>query len=140
MAALLSDEGVRTVLRHAKTIAVVGASTKPWRASNDIMRLLLQAGYTVVPVNPAYDEVLGLKCYPDLEAVPGHVDIVDIFRRADEVMPIVESAIAVGADVVWMQSGIVNEQAAQAAIDAGMKVVMDRCIAVEYNLLSRKAL
>lgn len=114
---------------------MVGASEKPWRDSNRIAQYLLDKGYTVYPVNPAYESVLGLKCYPDLRSVPGSIDIVDIFRRSDAVLPIVEEAIKVGAKAIWMQSGVVNHEAAERALNAGLIVVMDRCIAVDHRRL-----
>ena len=89
------------------------------------------------PVNPNYEEVLGMKCYPDLKSIPEKIDIVDIFRNSNEVEPVVDDAIAVGAKCVWMQLGVVNERAAAKAEAAGMKVIMDRCIAIEHRALMR---
>ncbi len=129
------DRRLEEILRTSKTIAVVGASPKPGRDSGTIARFLAGRGYTVLPVNPAYQEVLGMKCYPDLSSLGVSVDIVDVFRRSEEVLPIVEEAIAIRAKAVWMQFDVVNEEAAKRAEEAGLKVVMDRCIAVEYRRL-----
>ena len=131
------DEAIETILRNARTIAVVGASPKPGRDSGTIASFLAAKGYTVMPVNPAYQEVLGMKCYPDLTSIGSPVDIVDIFRNPHEVMPIIDEAIATGAKTVWMQLGVVNVEAAKKAEQAGIQVIMDRCIAVEYRRLVR---
>jgi len=133
----MNDADIRSLLREAKTIAVVGASPKPWRDSNSIMQFLLSVGYTVFPVNPTYTEVLGHRCVPSLREIPEPVDIVDIFRRPDAVVPAVRDAIAVHAKTVWMQLGVVNAEAAKLARDAGLSVIMDKCIAVEYRSLVR---
>ena len=111
-----------------KTIAVVGLSPKPNRPSNQVALYLQQAGYSIIPVNPGQDTILGQTCYPSLSAVPARVDMVDIFRRSDEVPPVVAEAVAIGAKVVWMQDGIVNEAAAAVARKSGLIVVMDRCL------------
>ncbi len=132
-----ADTAIETILRTARTIAVVGASPKPGRDSGAIAMFLATKGYTVIPVNPAYEEVLGMKCYPDLASVGSRVDIVDIFRNPDEVLPIIDEAIATGAKCVWMQLGVVNVEAAKKAEQAGVQVIMDRCIAVEYRRLVR---
>jgi hypothetical protein len=97
---------------------------------------LMAAGYAMVPVNPGQPEILGKRCYPDLESIPGPIEIVVIFRRAEETLPIVESAIKVGARVIWMQEGIVNEEAAAMARKAGLAVIMDRCIKIEHRNLT----
>jgi predicted CoA-binding protein len=128
-------ETIRKILAETKTIAVMGASPKPGRDSGTIAQFLIEKGYTVIPVNPLYKEVLGLTCYPDLKSIPQRVDLVDIFRRSEEVAPIVEEAIGIGAKFVWMQLGVVNPGAAARAERAGLKVVMDRCIAIEYRHL-----
>lgn len=132
---LESDEELRTLLTESKTIAVIGASPKPWRDSGEIAAFLMRKGYTVYPVNPKYDEILGVTSYPNLKSIPDKIDLVDIFRNPADVMPVIDEAIAVGAKAVWMQLGVVNEEAAQKADDAGLKVVMDRCIAVEHRAL-----
>jgi len=123
---------IRTILKNTTTIAVVGLSPKPGRPSNQVAQYLKDAGYTIIPVNPGQDNLLGLPCYPNLQAIPGPVDMVDIFRRAEFVLPIVEEAIAIKAKVVWMQSGIVNEAAARLAEEAGLVVIMDRCTMVDH--------
>ena len=138
---ILSKEQVATirkVLRNSKTIAVVGLSPKPKRPSHQVASYLMSAGYTIVPVNPGQDEILGQKCYPNLRAIPGSVDVdmVDIFRRPEAVLPIVEDAIAIGAQHIWMQEGIVNKEAAKKAEEAGLTVIMDRCTKIDHmNLL-----
>jgi predicted CoA-binding protein len=129
------DEIIGNILRKAKTIAVIGASPKPWRDSGSIAQFLVGKGYNVIPVNPKYQEVLGLKCYPDLRSIGSAVDIVDIFRKPEEVLPVIDDAIAIGATTVWMQLGVVNVQAAQRAEKAGLHVIMDRCIAIEHRAL-----
>lgn len=118
---------------NAKTIAVVGASADPRRPSNDVARYLIEAGYTVYLVNPTETEILGRPAYASLRDVPEAVDIVDIFRRAVDVPPVVEDAIATGARCVWMQLDIVNEAAAARAAGAGLAVVMDRCTKIEHQ-------
>jgi predicted CoA-binding protein len=134
----IEDEGViEQILRNAKTIAVVGASPKPWRDSGSIAQFLAGRGYTVLPVNPAYKDVLGMKCYPDLTSIGSPVDIVDIFRKPEEVLPIIDEAIAIRASTVWMQLDVVNEEAAKRAEDAGLNVIMNRCIAVDHRRLLR---
>jgi predicted CoA-binding protein len=132
-----SNKAIEAILREARTIAVVGASPKPGRDSGTIAAFLAAKGYTVIPVNPAYQEVLGMKCYPDLASIGSPVDIVDIFRNPDEVLPIIDEAIATGAKTVWMQLGVVNAEAAKKAEQAGIQVIMDRCIAVDYRRLVR---
>ena len=115
-----------------KTIAIVGLSPKTNRPSNQVASYLQQAGYRIIPVNPGQSTILGEQCYPDLHAVPEPVEVVDIFRRADQVEPIVRDAIAIGARVIWMQQGIVNEEAATLAVQAGLTVIMDRCMKVDH--------
>jgi predicted CoA-binding protein len=128
-------EAIRSLLLQARTIAVVGISAKPERPSHEVAHYLQRAGYTVIPVNPAYEEVLGQKCYPSLHAVPGKIDIVDVFRKPAEAMAVVEDAIAVGATCVWMQLGVVAPEAAAEAAAAGLKVVSDRCTKIEHRRL-----
>lgn len=134
---MTTDEEIKKLLTESKTIAVVGASPKPWRDSGAIAEFLMKKGYTVYPVNPKYEEILGVKSYPDLKSIPAKIDLVDIFRNPDEVEPVIEEAIAVGATAVWMQLGVVNDAAARKAESAGLAVVMDRCIAVEHRALMR---
>lgn len=132
MFTLHSMTSVNEILRAAQTIAVVGFSPKPGRPSHMVGRYLMDAGFTVYPVNPGVDKILGVVSYPDLASIPGPVDVVDIFRRSEDVYPIVEAAIAIQAKVVWMQQGIVNHDAAELAEKAGLKVVMDRCIKIDH--------
>ncbi|KYK26452.1 MAG: CoA-binding protein [Candidatus Proteinoplasmatales archaeon SG8-5] len=129
------SEAVRNILENYRTVAVVGLSNDPDRDSFMVARYLKENGYTIVPVNPKYDEVLGEKSYPSLREIPFPVDIVDIFRRADAVPDIVEDAIDIGAKVVWMQKGIVKNSAAERARAAGLEVVMDKCMKVEHKNL-----
>jgi predicted CoA-binding protein len=124
------------LLRSARTIAVVGLSSKAARASFGVSRYMQHCGYRIIPVNPLETEVLGEKAYARLEDVPEPIDIVDIFRRSEYVPGIVDSAIRVGAGAVWMQEGIVNEEAAEKARLAGLTVVMDRCILKEHSRLA----
>lgn len=126
------DPNARHVLESSKTIAVVGLSAKENRPSNQVARYLITAGYEIIPVNPGQEKILGRQCYPSLSAIPVPVDVVDIFRRADEVMPVVEEAIAIKAKAVWMQLGIVNEEAADKARAAGLQVIMDRCMKIDH--------
>lgn len=114
---------------------MVGLSSKPWRPSHGVAEYLQRAGYRVIPVNPNETEVLGEKAYPNLEAVPEKVDIVNVFRRPEFVPEIVEAAIRIGAPAIWMQEGVVNEAAAERARQAGLLVVMDRCILKEHRRL-----
>jgi predicted CoA-binding protein len=123
------------LLRSARTIAVVGLSSKPARASYGVSRYMQHCGYRIIPVNPLETEVLGEKAYARLEDVPARIDIVDIFRRSEYVPGIVDSAIRVGAGAVWMQEGVVHEEAAERARLAGLTVVMDRCILKEHSRL-----
>ena len=119
------------ILKNSHTIAVVGASSNPKRDSHRIFKYLLDACYTAIPVNPGETEVLGQKAYPDLQAVPVKVDVVDIFRRPEFVPGIVEEAIGIGAGAIWMQLGIRHAAASRKAREAGLRVVQDRCIYVE---------
>ena len=125
---------LRRILKENRVIAVVGLSAKRHRPSYSVAQYLLEHGYRVIPVNPSYQEVLGQKCYPSLRDIPERVDIVDCFRRSAEIMPVAEDAIAIGAKVLWMQIGVINEAAAEKARKAGLEVVMDRCIKIEYAL------
>ena len=129
-------EIIRKILKDSKTIAVVGLSPKAHRPSYQVACYLMAAGYTIIPVNPGQDSILGLTCYPNLLAIPTQVDLVDIFRRPETVLPIVEDAIAIGAKYIWMQEGIVNAEAAAKAEAAGRAVIMDRCTKIDHmNLL-----
>src|SRR5579862_158252 len=126
------SDSIREILEHYKTLAVVGLSSKFMRASHGVSEYMQERGYRIIPVNPMEDFVLGEKCYPSLADVPEPFDVVVIFRRPEFVPEIVEAAIPKGAKVVWMQEGVVHEQAAERARAAGMKVIMDRCILKEH--------
>lgn len=129
------DVQLRSWLTLPKTIAVIGLSPKHDRPSNRVARYLLAQGFTVVPVNPGQDIILDRICFPDVTAVPGRIDIACIFRKSDQVLPIMQQAITKGVSLVWMQLGIVNEQAAALARNHGIAVVMDRCLQVEHQRL-----
>jgi uncharacterized protein len=134
---ITTDSDLKRLFETVRTIAVVGCSPKPERAGHYVAKYLQDLGYRVIPVNPGQTEILGEKCYPSLRDIPEPVDMVDCFRRAEDIPPVVEDAIAIGAKFVWMQLGIVNEAAAQRAIDAGIEVVMDRCPKIDYPRLFR---
>ena len=124
---------IREVLSNSKTIAMVGLSPKKQRPSNFVASYLNYEGYRVIPVNPRATEIYGEKAYPDLLSVPDPVDLVNIFRRPEDCVPIVEQAIEIGAKAVWMQLRVVNMEAAKLAEAAGLKVVMDRCVKIEHG-------
>jgi len=126
---------IEEILQQGRTIAVVGLSPKANRPSHSVSQYMQSQGYRIIPVNPAAVEVLGEKCYPDLASIPEKVDIVNIFRRSEEVPPIVQEAIRIGATAVWMQEGVVHQGAAARAREAGLKVVMDLCILKEHRRL-----
>jgi predicted CoA-binding protein len=126
------DHELREILECAHTIAVVGLSSSPGKASYRVATYLKHVGYRVIPVNPYSQEILGEKSFPDLESIPEPIDVVQIFRRSEQVTPFVEQAIRIKAKAVWMQLGIANEGAAEIARSAGLKVVMDRCMKVEH--------
>jgi predicted CoA-binding protein len=128
---------VAEILGSAKTIAVVGLSNKRFRASYGVAEYLQRAGYRIIPVNPEETEVLGERAYPDLDSVPGPIDIVDIFRRSEFVPDIVEAAIRKGAKAVWMQQEVIHEAAARRAQEAGLDVFMDRCILKDHSRLNQ---
>lgn len=127
------DASITRILASAKTIAVVGLSAKPYRASYGVTETLLLSGYRIFPVNPNEVEVLGEKCYARLEDIPEKIDIVDIFRRPEFVPEIVDSAIRIGARAIWMQEGVEDESSAERARRAGLFVIMDNCIAKEIH-------
>jgi predicted CoA-binding protein len=132
---VLDGDGIRDLLATSRRIAVVGASSNPSRASNDILRYLAAAGYEVVPVNPAETEVEGLRCYPTLAeaaAATGDIDIVDVFRRPEFCPDHAREAVEIGARCLWLQLGIVNAEAARIAVAGGLRLVMDRCTKVEH--------
>ncbi len=128
---------LRRLLHDCRRIAVVGISSEWHRPSFFVGKYLLEHGYTMIPVNPKYSEVLGQPCYPDLAAAraAGTIDIVDCFRKADDIGPLADDAIAIGAHCLWMQLGVVNEAAAEKARGAGLAVVMDRCVKIEHGRL-----
>ena len=130
--AINSPETIRRILDECRTIAVVGLSSDPSRASNSVSGYMRRQGYRVIPVNPNETSVFGEKSYPDLFAVPEKIDLVDVFRRSDEAGKAVDEAIAVGAKAVWLQEGVIDSAAAQRAEDAGLMVVMDRCWLKEH--------
>ena len=127
--------GLRKVLSEDRVIAVVGLSANWYRPSYFAAKYMQERGYRIVPVNPAYDEVLGERCYPSLRDVPEPIDMVDVFRRPADVMPVVEDAIAIGARSLWLQLGVINAEAVARAEAAGLRVVMDRCVKIEYGRL-----
>ena len=126
---------LRRILKSTRTIAVVGLSANWWRPSYFAAKYMQQHGYRVIPVNPAYGEVLGEKCYASLKDIPEPVDMVDCFRKSEEIPALAEEAVAIGAKTLWMQLGVANEAAAAAARNAGLDVVMDRCVKIEHARL-----
>jgi predicted CoA-binding protein len=126
------------ILKGYRTVATVGASSDPERPSFRVVRYLSKHGYHVIPVNPNEREILGMTCYPSLSSVPEKVEIVDMFRKSEAVMPIVEEAIKIGAKVIWMQEGVINEEAAARAREAGLLVVMDKCMRKQHISLMRR--
>ena len=130
-----SDKDLKDILLSTKTIASVGLSGNQEKESYWIASYLKDQGYRIIPVNPTAPEILGEKAYPDLESVPEKIDVVQVFRRPEDVPPVVEAAIKAGAKVVWMQEGIVNEEAAQRAREAGLQVVMDACMRATHRRL-----
>ena len=129
--------GIRELLEKSRTIAVVGLSSKKFRPSYGVAEYMQKAGYRIIPVNPNEADVLGEKAYARLEDIPDKIDIVDIFRRSEFVAPLVDSAIRIGASTIWMQEGVIHEDGARKARDAGLSVVMDRCILKEHMRLVR---
>lgn len=127
-----SEETIRRILEECHTIAVVGLSSDTWRPSNSVSAYMRRAGYRVIPVNPNETEVFGEKAYADLASVPEKLELVDVFRRSDEAGKAVDEAIAVGAKAVWLQEGVIDQAAAQRALDAGLLVVMNRCWLKEH--------
>ena len=130
-----SDKELKDILLSSKTIASVGLSSNQEKDSFWIVSYLQEQGYRIIPVNPTATEILGEKVYPNLEAIPDQVDVVQVFRKSEDVPPVVDSAIKIGAKVVWMQAGIVNEEAAQKAREAGLQVVMDACMRMTHRRL-----
>lgn len=126
---------LRRILATCKIIAVVGLSANWYRPSYFAAKYMQEHRYTVIPVNPAYQEVLGVKCYPNLRAIPGPIDMVDVFRRTEDVGPIADEAIAIGAKVFWQQLGVRNMEAVAKAEAAGLECVIDRCVKIEHGRL-----
>ena len=126
---------LRRILKQNHVIAIVGLSANWWRPSYFVAKYLKEHGYRVIPVNPAYQEVLGEKCYATLRDVPVKIDMVDCFRKAEEIPALAEDAIFIGAKCLWMQLGVVNHEAAARACGAGLDVVMDRCVKIEHGRL-----
>jgi predicted CoA-binding protein len=129
------DAALRNILKSVHTVACVGVSSNPQKPSYGIFQYLVEAGYHMIPVNPAAPEVMGLASYPDLASIPQKIDVVQVFRKPEDVPPVVEQAIRVGAKVVWMQEGIANPQAAKQAEEAGLQVVMNRCMMKTHQRL-----
>jgi|SRR3990172_1871938 len=131
-------DDIEKIIRESKNIAVVGISNKLGRPSLTVASYLKGQGYRIIPVNPTIQDVNGEKCYPDLTSIPEKVDVVDIFRKPADVLPVVEEAVRIGAKAVWLQEGIVNEEAARRAREAGLQVVMDKCMLKEHSRLKRE--
>ena len=130
------EDIIEKILTGSKTIAIVGISDKQERPSHRVAKYLKEQEYRIIPVNPRLEEVLGEKCYGSLEEIPHNVDVVDIFRKPEDVQPIVDSAINIGAKAIWMQEGITNNEAAERAKAAGLVVVMDHCMFKEHSKLN----
>ena len=126
---------LQRVLSNSKTIAVVGLSADWFRPSYFAAKYMQEHGYRIIPVNPKYDEILGEKCYPNLASIPHKVDIVDVFRKSEDVLPIAKDAVAIGAKNLWLQIGVISDEARVLCEAAGLTVVMDRCVKIEYARL-----
>ncbi len=126
---------LRRILQKPKTLAIVGLSANWYRPSYFAAKYLQEHGYHIIPVNPAYTEVLGQKCYPGLKDIPEKIDVVDCFRKSEDIEPIAKEAIEIGAQVLWMQIGVMNENAAAMARASGLQVVQDRCMKIEHGRL-----
>ncbi|MBF0339519.1 MAG: CoA-binding protein [Magnetococcales bacterium] len=134
----VSDHDLISLLARARVIAVVGLSPKPDRASFRVAEYLQRVGYRIIPVRPVGEEILGEPCYPSLEAIPKeiHVDIVDLFRRAEETPPLAEETVRIGADCLWLQSGIINDDSMAIARQGNVMAIQDRCLMVEHRRLA----
>jgi uncharacterized protein len=130
---MITDEEIKAIFKNCKTIAVVGLSDNPARPSYGVALYLRQQGFRIIPVNPKLTEVLGEKCYASLRDVPDKIDMVDCFRRSEEMLPIAHDAVAIGAKCLWMQIGVINDEAAEVAEAAGLKVVLDKCTKIEFR-------
>ena len=126
------------ILKSFRNVAMVGVSANSEKPSNIVFKYLTAHGYNVIPVNPTIDELLGKKCYASLSAIPEKVEVVDIFRRSEDIPPIVEEAIKIGAKAIWMQEGIINNSAAEKAQSAGLLVVMDKCMRKEHMRMTEE--
>jgi predicted CoA-binding protein len=126
---------LRRILKNHRTIAVVGLSADWFRPSYFAAKYMQEHGFRVIPVNPKYDAILGEKCYPDLKSIPDPVDIVDVFRKSQDCVPIAQDAVAIGAKVLWLQIGVINDEARRIAEAGGLEVIMDRCVKIEYARL-----
>lgn len=131
----MTEEEIKEVLKTSKRIAVVGLSNKPERTSYQVAKYMQEAGYEIIPVNPTITEALGEKAYPSLADIPGKVDIVNVFRRSEETVEPAQEAVNIGAKVLWMQLGVINDEAYKIAEEAGLKVVMNSCIMREHSRL-----
>ncbi|WP_054637702.1 MULTISPECIES: CoA-binding protein [Bacillaceae] len=129
-----TKEEIKEIFDHAKRIAVVGLSEKPEKTSYEVSKVMQEEGYEIIPVNPNAEEVLGVKAVNSLEDIDGHIDIVNVFRRSEHLPEVAREAASIDADVFWAQLGLENDEAYQIAKEAGMKVVMDRCIKVEHAI------
>jgi predicted CoA-binding protein len=130
---MTTNDEIKAIFNDCKTIAVVGLSDNPARPSYGVAHYLQQQGFRIIPVNPKLTEVLGEKCYASLRDVPVKIDMVDCFRRSEEIVPIAKDAVAIGAKCLWMQIGVINHEAAKIAQDAGLKVVLDKCTKIEFS-------
>ena len=129
-----TDTDLMTILGE-KTIAVVGLSPKPYRPSNSVSHYMQSYGYRIIPVNPGHEEIMGLKAYPSLSAIPEPVGIVDVFRRAEHTLPFAEEAVAIGAQAFWLQLGIINDAAMRVAREGGLLAIQNKCIKIEHARL-----
>ncbi len=134
----MTEEIEIEILSNYRNVAIVGLSPRPDRPSHGVAAYLIECGYNVIPVNPIAAEILGRTCYPDLESVPEPVEVVDVFRRPEDAMEIAEQAIKIGARALWLQEGVINEEAAARAREAGLLVVMDRCMFKEHSRLTEE--
>lgn len=123
---------MKKLWQEIKTIAVVGLSDKPTRPSYMVAKYMQSAGFKIIPVNPQCQEILGEVCYPDLLSIPEKVDMVDVFRKSEDCLPIAKDAVQIGAQVFWMQMGVINHEAAEYAAQHGLEVIMDQCLMIEH--------
>ncbi|MCX8110536.1 MAG: CoA-binding protein [Syntrophorhabdaceae bacterium] len=133
----MTDREIKELLERVRVIAIVGVSDNPEKPSNIVARYLKDVGYKIIPVNPSYNEVLGEKCYKTLSDIEGPIDIVDIFMRPEHLMPVVEEAVRLRPECIWLQLGIINEDAKRLAEEKNIKFVMDHCIKIEHTRLIR---